>query len=184
MHRIDHSTAQDGRFVGGNPASGIPATTVTPDIMNSIQEEIIGVIESRGITLEKTQNNQLLLAIQDILKKKDQSFVVANNQSAVLMGAPFEFDLASVAGATIRYCAIRKDSTQEKTEIGKLFIFALPNQAKFILLHETRSNDEGTGMTFDISMAGNIGKVIYSSTNFLGSNYEGKIVYDITTFKK
>jgi hypothetical protein len=75
MHRIDNSSTATtlptpstpgtpGYFTGGNPSSGQPATVVAADWMNSVQEEISHVIESAGITLSKTANNQLLLALQ------------------------------------------------------------------------------------------------------------------------
>lgn len=188
MHKIDHSTAQEGRFVDGNPAAGTPATVLTSKWANSTQEEIINVITSRGIKLDttpdKSQNNQLLLAINDILQKKDLSFAVANNQANTLMGSSFEFSLATCAAVVIKYCIYRKDATQEKMSIGKVKLFGLPNQSKFVVINESESNDDGAQVSFDITMAEAIGKLKYSSSNFAGANYEGKMTYEVTIYKK
>lgn len=65
MHRIDGANATiDNKFTLGNPGAGIPATTVTADILNAIQEEICKVIESSGIVLNKPDNTQLSQALQ------------------------------------------------------------------------------------------------------------------------
>lgn len=64
MHRIDGPGATvDQKFTEGDPATATPATTVTDDWLNSVQEEIAAVIESSGIALSKASNGQLLAAI-------------------------------------------------------------------------------------------------------------------------
>lgn len=64
MHRIDEegSTPQNG-FTDGDVQTGTEATTVGADFMNSVQEEIAGVIEAAGIVLDKNDNGQLLQAL-------------------------------------------------------------------------------------------------------------------------
>ena len=75
MHRIDHSTAavsiptpdasgSAGYFTEGNPSGSVPATIVTADWANSVQEELIAVVLNHGLTPDKTVNNQLLTAIK------------------------------------------------------------------------------------------------------------------------
>lgn len=69
MYRIDGPDATpDHRFTAGNPATGVPATMVTADWCNHVQEEICAVIENAGIALDKTKTNQLWLAIQQIVE--------------------------------------------------------------------------------------------------------------------
>ena len=64
MHRIDGVGATpDNKFTQGNPGAGVIATQVTDDIMNALQEEICGVIESTGAVLSKADNTQLLNAL-------------------------------------------------------------------------------------------------------------------------
>lgn len=74
MHRIDHPTAVSvlptpdpagtpGYFTDGDPMGGIPATVVTRDWANAVQEEIANVIDAAGIPLDKTNNGQMAQAI-------------------------------------------------------------------------------------------------------------------------
>ena len=77
MHRIDTSTAQKDKFgagkdgfTSGNPQTGVPATEVSAEILDAIQEEIAAVIEDSdsGATLDKSKNNQLVTAIKAIIR--------------------------------------------------------------------------------------------------------------------
>lgn len=74
MHRIDHSTAvaalpapaalgTPGYFTQGDPVNGVPATIVTKDWANALQEEVAAVVLAAGLTLDKANNAQLLTAI-------------------------------------------------------------------------------------------------------------------------
>ena len=68
MHRIDGpgATAQN-RFTDGDPVAGTPATMVTDDFMNDVQEEIMSVLSDRGIAPVKGVQNQLLTAIKALV---------------------------------------------------------------------------------------------------------------------
>jgi hypothetical protein len=79
MHRIDDPTAvptlpapraqgTPGYFTGGSPgSSGFAATVVRYEFMNALQEELAHVIETGGgLTLNKTDNTQLLQALQKL----------------------------------------------------------------------------------------------------------------------
>lgn len=65
MHRVDGPGATNtNQFTEGNPSTSVPATTVTADIMNALQEEICAVIEQGGgLALDKPDNTQLLQSI-------------------------------------------------------------------------------------------------------------------------
>ncbi len=78
MFRIDHPTAVNalpapsaagapGYFKTQAPGAGVPSTIVTDEWANGVQEEIASVIAAAGIALDKTQTNQLLLAIQSVV---------------------------------------------------------------------------------------------------------------------
>ncbi|PNK93105.1 hypothetical protein CEQ28_023465 [Hafnia alvei] len=74
MHRIDTSTAQKDKFgsgkngfTEGNPQTGAPATALNSAFFDSIQEEIAAVIESTGVTLDASKNDQLKTAITAII---------------------------------------------------------------------------------------------------------------------
>lgn len=74
MKRIQHSTATGtlpaasesgttGYFTKGDPAVPTPATVVTQEWANRVQEEICGTIEGAGLTLDGADNSQLAQAI-------------------------------------------------------------------------------------------------------------------------
>jgi len=75
LHRIDSSGAAvalptpaaagtPGYWTGGNPASGIPATILDQDWLNSVQEELLAILTAGGVTPSKTTRNQVLTALQ------------------------------------------------------------------------------------------------------------------------
>ena len=69
MHRIDHSTADvtdplKPLFTEGNPGLGAPATVVTDDWLNDVQENIMKVLEAAGITPTKGDEEDLYDALQ------------------------------------------------------------------------------------------------------------------------
>lgn len=64
MHRIDAPDAtSDHRFTSGDPTIPVPATTVTAEWLNSVQEELAAAIAAAGISLDKTRNDQLKTAL-------------------------------------------------------------------------------------------------------------------------
>ncbi|MDG4475448.1 phage major tropism determinant [Thiovibrio frasassiensis] len=56
MRRIG---TQDGLFNGGDPATNTKGTVVTDDWLNAVQEELAGVVEGLGGTLDPLDNGQL-----------------------------------------------------------------------------------------------------------------------------
>lgn len=68
MHRIDTRTAAPGGlFTEGNVTTGVPATVVSSDWLNGVQEEICRVVEGAGLTLHKSERDQLWQAIQRLV---------------------------------------------------------------------------------------------------------------------
>ncbi|MBI1408110.1 MAG: hypothetical protein GC145_18515 [Caulobacter sp.] len=63
MHRIDAADATVDDLFKKTPA---PATPVTPEWLNDVQENICGVVEAAGIDLDKGDYTQLLEAIRRI----------------------------------------------------------------------------------------------------------------------
>jgi hypothetical protein len=68
--------------VAGLFTGGPPATCLTPEFLNSIQEEICGVIESAGIAVAtdgySDTKNQLLAAIRTLLPTSQYDVIVTN----------------------------------------------------------------------------------------------------------
>ena len=64
MHRIDSPGATAGNlFTEGNPSLSIPATEVSDDWLNDVQEELCNFIENQGVTLVKGTQTQFETAL-------------------------------------------------------------------------------------------------------------------------
>lgn len=50
-------------FTNGNPGTGIPATQVPAYFLNALQKELVGVIAAAGLTPDKSDNTQLITAL-------------------------------------------------------------------------------------------------------------------------
>lgn len=74
MKKIDHATAtDDDEFTEGNPSTGTPATRVTAQWLNVLQNEVANVVEAAGITLDQTGVDQTqLLEALEILFSDDE----------------------------------------------------------------------------------------------------------------
>lgn len=65
MHRIDvPSATPDHLFTEGSPTGGVPATVVSDDWLNDVQENICNVIEQAGLPLTKGRKQDLTDAIR------------------------------------------------------------------------------------------------------------------------
>lgn len=101
MHRIDHATAAPGDlFTEGNPATATPATTVTDDWLNDVQENICEVVEAAGITLVKGEFTQLRDAIKRMITGGDfkDSVRAATTANITLSGAQTIDGVSVIAG--------------------------------------------------------------------------------------
>lgn len=78
MFRVDNSTSAatlpappavgtPGFFTDGDPVTQVPPTTMPAWWHNTVQEEILAVVEDAGIAPDKTNNAQLLAAIQQMV---------------------------------------------------------------------------------------------------------------------
>lgn len=81
MHRIDTKTAQKDKFgagkngfTRGNPQTGTPATDLDDDYFDMLQEELCGVVEASGASLEKGRHDQMLTALRALLLSRKNPF--------------------------------------------------------------------------------------------------------------
>ena len=78
MHRIDGAGATPAnKFTEGDPDAGVPATTVTDDWLNTVQEELAAVATSGGAALSKANNGQVLAAIKALVADAIPSGMIA-----------------------------------------------------------------------------------------------------------
>lgn len=123
MHRIDATNAVSvmptpntagtpGYFNHGNPSTGANFTTVTSDWCNAVQEELMSVITAAGITADKTQQGQLLAAIQSLTRVKRNGLNLYVNTTTgsdslsgygFASGTPFKTLQAAVSAITTQY---------------------------------------------------------------------------------
>lgn len=67
MHRIDGPGATSGGlFTEGSPAGGVPATVVTDDWMNDVQENLIALLTAAGITPTKGRAADVMDSIRTL----------------------------------------------------------------------------------------------------------------------
>lgn len=67
MHRIDGPGATvDKKFTEGDPAAGVPATILTDDWLNDMQEELMSLLTAASIAPVKGMQNQVLSALRSL----------------------------------------------------------------------------------------------------------------------
>lgn len=104
------------------------------------------------------------------------SFTVANNVGSATNVAGLSFDTASVRSAIVSYSIYRNSTTTEMSEVGQIMITYKSTAATW----ELAQNYAGTsGVTFTIT---NAGQIQYTSTNFSGTGYSGKLKFSAKAF--
>lgn len=88
MFRIDSDGATAGnRFTEGDPSLSVPATVVSAEWLNSVQEEIVKTILEMDITLDKGNENQHYAALQEFFlrggRKLSYNHTLANSAGPV-----------------------------------------------------------------------------------------------------
>lgn len=117
MFRIDHTTAAaerptpetagtPGFFTGGDPVGGVPATVVTADFMNMIQEELISILTAASITPSKTAINQLLTALQSLFVSSSEftgsnQLLTDNGYKKIPGGFVLQWSSATTSSSTV-----------------------------------------------------------------------------------
>ncbi|MBF0248046.1 MAG: hypothetical protein HQL36_08250, partial [Alphaproteobacteria bacterium] len=126
MHRVDNGTAAaarpastapgpnpDGFFTDGNPAGGVPATTVDAEWLNMAQEELASVIIAAGLTPDKSDNTQLSQAITSMIQSGSHAVVI---NSAVFNAAVADGDVVRWSGA--EFVEALADGTASNRAVG------------------------------------------------------------------
>lgn len=127
MHRIDTSTATpDNRFTEGDPAIPVPATVVSADWLNAVQEELVAVVTGAGLELDKAENDQLWQAIGQAITAAKPGLATTTAPGLVQIGGGLSIStqgLLSVLTATAAQAGIvRPDGTTCTVEGGVLTV--------------------------------------------------------------
>lgn len=194
MHRIDGQGAAVampafgvvgpvvGFFTEGNPNTSTPATVVTGDWLNALQEEIINVITGAGLTPTKGTNTQLATAISTGVTSSNDEIVLANNVSNTNVTG-YSFDGLLFQAVEVEYSLYRKTATPlEVSAFGKLQLLWKPVLATWELIDPTEVGDD-CGVTWNIQQTGNVAQLRYTSTNLAGASYVGEMRLKKNIFK-
>lgn len=183
MHRVDGIGATIGNlFTEGNPTLGIPATVVTDDIMNDIQEELVNVILDQGITLVKGTQTQLRDAIRSMISFGGLPIqqTLLNNQAAPLAVTGLVFDKAQIKAAQVDFEVYRQTDSGSVMEAGTLFLAHRTATDTWEISLQSQFDD--AGVTFSVNSSG---QVLYVSDNFAGTSYTGRLRFtNIRKFKQ
>lgn len=130
-------------------------------------EDLTNILEA----LSDVANNSL--GTGDIL---NTSFNVANNQSAVANVNGLSFNTSLVRSAIIQYSLYRSSTTTELSESGHIYVTYKSTAGTWEI---AQSYVGSSGVTFSIT---NSGQIQYTSTNFSGSSYSGKMKFNAKAF--
>ncbi|EPK0247844.1 phage tail protein, partial [Serratia marcescens] len=57
----------NGEYTNGNVAQGIPPTIINAEMLNTFQRELVNVVEGAGISLDPSNDSQVLEAVRKLL---------------------------------------------------------------------------------------------------------------------
>jgi len=175
MHRIDAPGFAVGNlFTEGNPTLGIPATEVSDDWLNDVQEELTTVIEGQGIALVKGTQDQLQAALLSMIgaggtqTKLDPLLNITADQ--VITG--MLFDKALFKGAVIFFDVHRRTDSSNVQESGMLLLNH-DSEDDVWRISKAISAIEDSGSDFNVVPA--TGQVRVTTTDLVGSSYAGQL---------
>jgi len=171
MKRTDAEAHDSNRFTDGNPSLSIAATVVEETWLNNVQEEICNVVEDAGITLDGSDEDQLLEALRIIIGLGGVQITgdILDNQSSFVNLTGVLFDKTLVKSAKFLCDIMRRDDGQSATELFE--ITAIYNEEDDTwAVRWVGQGASDSGMTFGITSAG---QIQYKSTSFAGANYDG-----------
>jgi hypothetical protein len=94
MQKIGDSTTTAnaaGEYIEGNPAAGVDATLIRSEWLNTIQRELIAVVEGAGLVLDTADDSQVLKSVRLLMQANDGNFGVdagtANSYSVMFTPA-------------------------------------------------------------------------------------------------
>lgn len=184
MHRIDAPGFAVGNlFTEGNPALGVPATEVSDDWLNDVQEELTTVIEGQGITLVKGQQDQLQSAILDMIGEGGSNIKLdplANNTADQVVTGLL-FNKANFKGAVVFFDVHRETDSSNVQESG-ILMANHDSKDDVWRIELLVSGLDDSGVTFNITSAG---QVRVSTDDLTGTNYDGQLrVTGVMKFKQ
>lgn len=125
-HRIDTPSAQKDKFgagkngfTRGNPQTGEQATALDDDYFDMLQEELVGIVESAGIALDKAKHDQILTALKKLFLSRANPFGDIKADGATAIAKALEN-----LGLGVNRLALDADETSLVSPGKKITIFA------------------------------------------------------------
>ena len=183
MHRIDApGFALGNLFTEGNPSLSIPATEVSDDWLNDVQEEIVTVIEDAGITLVKGQQDQLKAAINLMIGLGGSEIKLDPllNATADQVIAGLIFDKTKVKAALINFDIHRRTDSSNVQETGILVVTHNTEDDiwRAVLLQSAFDDSESA-----FNVIAGTGQVRVTTLDLAGAAYDGQLrITGVTRF--
>lgn len=141
-------------------------------------------VASQGVDPPWGDDQQdLLLALVQIAQNSvgsgdilTTSFNVSNNISSAANITGLSFDTSTVRSAIVQYSLYRTSSTTEKSEVGHIYLTYKSTAASWEI---AQSYAGDSGVVFSITAGG---QMKYTSTNFSGISYQGKLKFSAKSF--
>jgi len=177
MHKIDGPGATgSNEWTEGNPSLSIPATTVTDDFMNTIQRELVEVVEAAGLTLNKPTDTQVRQAINILVQKggSQVSQSIDNNQGTPTSVTGVVFDKASIKAAHMSFDVHRQTDSSNLQESGSIYLVHDSADDVWRIAKSSMLDDSGV----DFSVVSGTGQLQYVSDRLgalAGANYSATL---------
>lgn len=179
MFKIDSEGATvDNLFTEGDPQQGIPATVVSDDWLNAVQQELVTVVESVGIDLVKGEIDQVFKGILELFLRGGRVAPIVQdlaNNSTNQDVAGVEIDGAITKSKILLFDIERSTNDGTFIQTGVMFL-TYDNKAgamkdpSFLSVHDFAGVDFSTVVVSDENY-----KLRYTTDNLAGANYAGKM---------
>jgi hypothetical protein len=147
-----------GYFTEGDPTSATPATVVSADWLNAVQEELAYVIEQAGITLDKTSRTQLKSAIDKLVGVSSTPVVITSASSPyTALSTARQVECNTTSGSiTVNLPAVAG-------VLGKRFIFVKTNGSNTLTIDANGSETINGDLTQTITSIYSVIEVLATS---------------------
>lgn len=190
MHRIDTSTAQKDKFgagkngfTRGNPQTGTPATDLDDDYFDMLQEELAGVVEATGVSLDKSKHNQLLTALKALLLSREHPFAdIKADGAAAVVEALSNLGLGEAAKRNVGTAANQLPDMSAFTVTGNVNAFVMQLPGGIVIQGGKVSTDANGFATVNLGLAMSFysvltGESAVSNWAQSGNIYSGLVIY-------
>lgn len=180
MHKIDSAGATvANEFTEGNVALAVPATVVSSNWLNAVQNELATLAVACGAALKTSgteSGDQLLTAVMELIRRGGTASPVAitpaNNQVAAADVTAFPTWLSTaILGIEFYYRLRRRTDTTQYIEAGRVYITWDTDAATWRV--ERKFSHDDAGLEFAVAATGNPNeyKLRYTTDNLAGASY-------------